>query len=209
MQAVVHSMAEAKQEIAKTAEKLAGKDLVRNLLEASSPVIKDDISKNFYQQSTPSGQPWPLMKHPAPDGRTRLLNKSGGLLRSLVNTSAQGHIEKIEDETLTIGSSLPYANIHDKGGVIRPRKAKYLCIPLTIKADRAGSPRNFGGELFVLCRRGRQPIGLAEKGTGLLQYLFSKMVVIPARAMVGFGKRLDESLNKAWLKVIGQKFMES
>ena len=47
-------------------------------------------------------------------------------------------------------SVLPYAGIHETGGVIRPKKARMLAIPLTSEARRVGSPRAFPRKLFVI-----------------------------------------------------------
>jgi len=42
------------------------------------------------------------------------------------------------------------AAFHEKGGVIRAKGAKALAIPMTRKAKRAGSPRNYPGQLLFL-----------------------------------------------------------
>ena len=65
--------------------------------------------------------------------------------------------ESAEGSTAVFGvfSGLPYASIHETGGVIRPKRAKRLAIPLTPEARRAGSPRAFPRKLvMVTSRRG-------------------------------------------------------
>ena len=71
-----------------------------------------------------------------------------------------------------------YALIHELGGTIVPKRAKFLTVPVTDSARRAGSPRNMSGLRYAKSKGG-QPV-LVDKA-GRLQYLLRKSVTIPAR----------------------------
>lgn len=90
------------------------------------------------------------------------------------------------------------AALHERGGVIRRRRAKALAIPVTKKAERAGSPRDFPGELAFIPaknKRGNFRGFLVEKNRstrkmqwrdmrgqkGLVHYVLVLRVKIPAR----------------------------
>jgi len=74
------------------------------------------------------------------------------------------------------GVNVPYARIHHEGGIIRPKKAKYLAIPLTPKA-RLTRPRDYGGETFI-----KNGIIFAKDGDKITAiYALKKEVTIPAR----------------------------
>jgi len=53
----------------------------------------------------------------------KILSRSGDLKKSI-------HIGRVTNESVEIGSSLPYARIHQLGGVIRPKTKKALCVPM-------------------------------------------------------------------------------
>jgi hypothetical protein len=87
--------------------------------------------------------------------------KTGALARSFV-----GKMSKNESRQIVVGvySRLPYARIHNLGGVIRA-KGKKLAIPLTQQARRRRASR-FPGPMFLLKRPGRPPILMSLKGPG-------------------------------------------
>lgn len=60
-----------------------------------------------------------LQKHAS----RRILQGEGDLKKSIV-------IGKVTRNSVEVGSSLPYARIHQLGGEIRPKKGKYLLIPV-------------------------------------------------------------------------------
>lgn len=79
------------------------------------------------------------------------------------------------NQDVVIGSRLPYAGIHNRGGTVRPRKGKYLAIPLVPPLNptegREGNPRKFpntfvkrskAGNLLIFRRNGKgiEPIFL-------------------------------------------------
>lgn len=75
-------------------------------------------------------------------GRTTLYQR-GALSRSIKY--------RVDGDSVVIsagGADIPYARIQHEGGVIRPRNAKYLAIPLTPKA-RLSRARDYHGETFI------------------------------------------------------------
>jgi phage gpG-like protein len=74
------------------------------------------------------------------------------------------------------GANVPYARIHHEGGVIRPKTAKYLAIPLTPKAKQF-RPRQYPGETFI-----KKGVIFGKDGEKLTPlYALKKQVTIPAR----------------------------
>ena len=80
--------------------------------------------------------------------------------------------------TFGVFSDLPYAKIHDTGGIIRPVRAKALAMPLTPKARKMG-PREWPEGLLNYVPVNRNPVvGLlalkSARGKGKSQYLLLK-----------------------------------
>jgi phage gpG-like protein len=102
-------------------------------------------------------------------------NKSG---TTLVQSS---HLIKsirhyVKADSVTIGTNLVYARILHEGGIIKPRRAKYLAIPLSPLAA-VHKPRDFANTfiskgIIFLAQDAGDPIPL---------YALKKQVVIPAR----------------------------
>jgi HK97 gp10 family phage protein len=74
-----------------------------------------------------------------------------------------------------VGTNLEYAAIHEFGGTIVPRKAKFLAIPLTDEARPYGSPRKVPRPLEP---RIRGASGALVDETGVAQYALVKSVTI-------------------------------
>lgn len=97
--------------------------------------------------------------------------------RGLLLRSIKAEVKGAQVVMSAGGADVPYARIHHEGGVIRPRNAQYLAIPLTPAAKRT-PPRQFPGETFiakgVIFSKG-------SDGTITPQYALKKEVTIPAR----------------------------
>jgi hypothetical protein len=98
-------------------------------------------------------------------------------------------------------TDLAYALILEIGGTIRPKKAKFLAVPVTDAARKAGSPRNMPGLVYVQSVKG-QPM-LVEEFTGKVQYILKKLVTIPAHpylrpAADAIYPNLAGNIRKAW-----------
>jgi len=131
---------------------------------------------------------------PATKKAGRTLVERGHLLRSIKY--------RIDGEAVVISAgsqNVPYARIHHEGGIIKPKNAKYLAIPLTPQA-KLYNPRQYPGETFIakgiifLKQDGQKPLPL---------YALKKQVVIPERRYM-FVNETDRNLIKnavkSWLE---------
>lgn len=176
-----------------TAGKLATRvqqtaELSRRIVASSLPVIRiiclGGMQDHFQSQTGPDGKPWPVLKHPRPDGGGRALQDKGLLAASCTATVVGNVIE--------LKASHPGANVHQYGATIVPKRGKFLAIPITREAKRIGSPRQnkFPRPLFVI--RSPRSICLAERGSGgkiVVHYVLRTRVVIPPRPYVGFSQK--------------------
>lgn len=97
-------------------------------------------------------------------------------------------------------SLINIAKVQEHGATIRPRNARALSIPLTRKAKRAGSPRNYPNELtFIKSRtQGRGVVGVLVDYEGRRQkgrksraaYILVTSVTIPPRPFRARGFKL-------------------
>lgn len=89
------------------------------------------------------------------------------------------HMELVEQTptqaAVEVGTDLEYGAIHEFGGVIKPRTAKYLAIPV---GSRKGSPSSHG-DLKLRKTRGGNLVMVDEGGE--VQYVLKKSVEIPPR----------------------------
>lgn len=106
-----------------------------------------------------------------------LKRRTGRLANSITSKieTRKGHpVYSIIGSGVRTGNRLPYANIHETGGTIRPKRGKFLAIPI-----RAGSPEAINMGLWK--KRGggtKKPIAFSSK---VLQIMLVKKVKIPAR----------------------------
>lgn len=83
------------------------------------------------------------------------------------------------------GDDVAYARIHEEGGTITPKKAKYLTIPVheslktAVGVGRVPSARDVPGLTFAQSLKG-QPL-LVHQLTGEVWYILRKRVEIPER----------------------------
>lgn len=82
--------------------------------------------------------------------------------------------------TARVGSNLKYARIQEKGGAVSAKNAKYLTIPVSDQAKKAGSPLHMG-DLDFIPRPGGNPllVSLDENDEMTVHYVLKKSVVIP------------------------------
>ena len=101
------------------------------------------------------------------------------------------HIEVLESSRyrvwMAIGTDVVYAAIHEFGGVILPKHAKFLAIPI---GDLVGSPR-----LHDLRFAKRGNLYVLEDAGGNVQYVLKSQVVIPARPYMR--PAWDENIDRA------------
>ena len=114
--------------------------------------------------------------------RARGLIDTGNLVNSI--QTGEPEVSGLSGE-IEVGTDVEYAKIHEYGGTIVPKKAKFLAIPITDAARRQG-PREFPGKLHVVAtdtktsRITMHSAVLADEA-GTPQYALVRSVTIPAR----------------------------
>jgi len=97
--------------------KYSSKPMVTAALAALGRVIVNRVRLGFRSGLDPYGMPWaaPILREGQPLVDT-------GRLRSSISSAVQGN-------EVVVGTNLIYAPIHQFGGVIFPKKGKYLAFP--------------------------------------------------------------------------------
>jgi len=110
------------------------------------------------------------------------------------------HTEPSEDNTpdrvfVETGTNVEYAAIHEFGGTIVPKKAKFLTIPLTDAARNAEGGRNYPGKLHPVINASGQG-GVLRDEAGVAQFALTKRVNMPARPYLrpAFDEHKDEAI---------------
>ena len=70
-----------------------------------------------------------------------------------LTSDGNGSIVEKGSNYLRYGTNLIYAAVHQYGAQIFAKQANFLCIPATMEAARAGSPRNFPKPLKPIINR--------------------------------------------------------
>lgn len=185
----------------------------RKDLKACAIVLKNTMREDMQAGRSPDGTPYRPLKFARPNGKSHPLWDTGALVRSV--SAGARHVEKIDRTSMEIGTNMEYANLQQEGGVVRPKMAKFLCIPLTMAAKRAGSPRNFPGQLEPRISRDKQrgvligaKRGVVQRGkrkgqptTGKVeaQYAMVKKVTIPPRPFIGMAVRARTQVERILL----------
>lgn len=161
--------------------------------------------------------PWsPGQKLPKGDRTGKLAKRSGKLMRSLRGT-VKGSGDNSYGE-LT-GSGL--LEVHEEGRTIRPKRKKYLAVPLPAALTTRGTPkkrkpRDWKNTFVAKSRKGNLLIFQRMRGKGKIRplYWLTTEVRIPARlgavltaetALPVFEDRLFEKLVRELLKQPGQQ----
>jgi len=120
----------------------------------------------------------------------RILKVRSGRLRgsigSKVYSSAEGLTGKV-GSGVGVGERVSYANILESGGIIKPKKGKYLTIPLPEALTKAGVPKRPSARAwdntFIYKSKGNNLIiAQRKKGGGVLPlYILKKRVKVPAK----------------------------
>ncbi len=121
--------------------------------------------------------------------------KTGALARSFVGVLVKSGAEGIRAEAK---SSLPYARIHDQGGIIRPKGGKYLTIPITPAARRRRA-RDFPGLVFIHKKPHLPVLALVSKGVVRPQYILRTSVRITAKHYI---QKATDTSREACRKII-------
>jgi len=156
----------------------------------AAQMAASDVRRNIAESHAPDGTPWIPLAHgrPGQPSGARPLRDNGLLLASIVGRPLQ--------DGLAVGTHLIYAPVHQYGAIIRPKKGKYLTIPLTKAAKRAGSPRNYRGQLSPRISRRTGKGVLVDDATDEAQYALVKEVKVPARPFLGFSAVLIDRIGR-------------
>lgn len=114
--------------------------------------------------------------------REAKLNLSGRVLRvgsGRLRASAQGSVDVSGDRVTAVArvggggvGEVPYASIHEHGGVIRPKRGRFLAIPMgpALKGGKNGGagmwPRDIPGLTFIPIKGGAQGMLVKRMGRG-------------------------------------------
>jgi HK97 gp10 family phage protein len=118
--------------------------------------------------------------------------KSGTLNRSIHSLTVELDRNHVVVE---IGTNLEYAKIHEYGGTIKPKKAKFLAVPLTEEARRYVSPRLFPRELHPVIHDDK---GTLRDADGTAHYALVKSVTITAQPYMrpAWDEKRDEAVRE-------------
>jgi phage gpG-like protein len=136
---------------------------IRPILFLMGEAMKRGIAETFRNQRSPSGVPWPPISNatssirPGGGGGAKRLSETRRLFRSVAHRPP---VITKTSVTIEPDRNLPYAHIHQFGGIIKPKTAEYLTQPLTRQARLAGSVKAWWQRMesqkknpFVLMRR--------------------------------------------------------
>lgn len=153
-----------------------------------------DIKRRFATGTAPDGQRWRPLKYGRPAGGDKPLSDTGRLANSIAGRSTASAIVWF--------TNLPGAALLHYGGTVVPKKAKFLSIPLTREAKRAGSPRRVKGSAAV-------PL-FARRVQGRLvgHFLLVKRAVVPARPFMGLSPQALDAMAQVWGQRVGQQWEE-
>lgn len=140
--------------------------------------LVSDVKRRFLTGTSPDGTRWRPLKFKRPRGGTRPLQDTGRLMASITGRSSPTEV--------VVGTAHPAAALQQHGGVVRPKKGKFLAIPLTKEAQRAGSPRRMKGST-------RMPL-FARRVDGQLvgHFLLCKKVTVPPRPFLGLSRECEK-----------------
>jgi phage gpG-like protein len=177
------------------------------------PLAVSGCKRHFTEQRGPDGQPWPALKFDRPSGPGIPLRDSGRLMASI-----QG---RAEDGTIVLGTNRVGATSHQYGATIVPVNAKYLTIPTTLEAKRAGSPRDYPGELVPRVNRARTKGVLLAKGESsnpkwnrpggwhVAYILTTGPIEIPARPFIGFSNDTASEIAELASEHVVSRYIEA
>lgn len=134
-------------------------------------------------------------------GKVMPPSRKGGGTTLVKSTKLVNSIKhRVVGEQVTIGTNVNYAKIHHEGGIIRPRNAKYLAIPLT-KEAAVKRPREFT-DTFI-----QKGVIFRKLGDGSFEALYAlkRQVEIPARPYMFIENKTRESMRQLVIDYIAKQ----
>jgi phage gpG-like protein len=186
------------------------------LMKIFGEMLRSNAAECFEQAREPEGGAWKALKRPRPGskGGDIPLNDTGILRESINAVGTKGNINVVEPRRVEVGTNLDYSTIHQWGGTITPKQAKFLAIPATVEAKNKGSPRNWApGELdFRFGAKGgvavKKTIGPYSNVVETIQYYFAKSVTIPARPYLGISDAQADEFAEEAADYVADKVVE-
>ena len=127
----------------------------------------------------------------------KLSVRTGNLRRSLQEKRAKKVQERSNEIIGTVGSNLKYAAIHEYGGTIRPKRTKWLAIPLkaalTARGVARGGPRDFKNTFFAMSKNGNLIMFSKSMGSIIPLFALKKEVKIPKNPYMKSGLKEKSS----------------
>lgn len=175
------------------------------LLKPWGAILQSETARVFRAQADPAtGMPWPrtgslaLGSRPGGGGGGKTLMDTGRLRNALVSRVPR----YTKDSVAITTEGVVYAALHQFGGKVEPVVAKFLAIPLTPEAKRAGSARR-----WMEANKARKPFFYRSKVSGKtfivtededsdyimgmdFHFLLLSSVTIPARPFLGISEQL-------------------
>lgn len=148
------------------------------VMQAGRIMAVSEVQRRFQTGTDVRGASWPPLRFPRPSGGNPKPLLNNGLLRASI-TGAE------TQESITVGTNAVQANLMHFGGTVRPKKGRFLAIPMTVEATRVAGPRVFPGRLRAIVRRGARG-GVLRDEAGKVQFLLVRSAEIPARPFMGF-----------------------
>ncbi len=173
------------QEMNRLAASLTNPRNLNPVLKSASLMMVSSAKDCLNRGQTPDGIPFPPLAHTRPAGGNKPLRDKGLLAASISGRNS--------DTEAAAATNLEYAALQNYGGTVTAKKSKFLAIPLTLEAARAGSPRNFPRRLVAIVQSA-QNRGVLIDNELEPQYVLVKSVTIPARPFMGFGPKLLDRL---------------
>lgn len=176
----------------------------RRLLFPIGVAMQREVATIFREQTDPeTGARWKapgagtLALRPGGGSNGQALLDTGRLRNALVSGSPKMTIDSVSIDT----GGVVYARLHNEGGMIKPRAAKFLAIPLTRDAKRAGSARRWMEKnkaqkpFFFTSKKGNRLIAIKGKdGEPVPQFVLKSSSTIPRRRFLGISPRLRQTV---------------
>lgn len=146
---------------------------MRPALENMGRVLKTGAQLRFRTSKGPDGQQWE---------KSFRAENEGGQTLSLTRRLRNSITYQATSGSVSVGTNVVYAAVHQFGATIRAKAGPFLSIPVTPAARAAGSPRNMDGLHVAQTLKGQFILVDAK---GVTQYLLRQQVTIPARPFLG------------------------
>lgn len=153
----------------------------RQPLTAVKVLLVADVRDNFDQGHAPDGAAWLALKNPSQrrGGASAKPLRDTGLLMASVTAQGAGHVERLSDTELVLGTNLAYAGVHQHGATI-----------------------------FFPERRRQRPWVFEVGGRKVFtRRIRAHTVTIPARPFLGFSARALDRIDKIFAEFLEERML--